>query len=235
MLFDTQFSSWFAGIAFAAIGIGALVPAAIMSIAAANLWTRNIYKEYIRKNATPQEEAKQAKLASLVVKLGAVAVIILIDPQFSIDLQLIGGVLILQTLPAVALALYTRWFHRWGLIAGWVVGIGWGLIMLYGIPNPASGKQHFGGSALPLGNLSIFGWHPFAGSQVQIYVGFVALIANLVVAVIVTVIARQMKVFNGTDDTERRGLPRRRARQGPAPHRCPLRTALRSTIVRETR
>jgi SSS family solute:Na+ symporter len=201
VLFDTQFSSWFAGIAFAAIGIGALVPAAIMSIAAANLWTRNIYKEYIRKNATPAEEAKQAKLASLVVKLGAVAVIILIDPQFSIDLQLIGGVLILQTLPAVALALYTRWFHRWGLIAGWVVGIGWGLIMLYGIPNPANGKQHFGGSALALGNMSIFGWHPFSGSQVQIYVGFVALIANLVVAAIVTVIARQMKVFNGTDDT----------------------------------
>jgi SSS family solute:Na+ symporter len=201
VLFDTQFSSWFAGIAFAAIGIGALVPAAIMSIAAANLWTRNIYKEYIRKNATPAEEAKQAKLASLVVKLGAVAVIILIDPQFSIDLQLIGGVLILQTLPAVALALYTRWFHRWGLIAGWVVGIGWGLIMLYGIPNPANGKQHFGGSALALGNMSIFGWHPFSGSQVQIYVGFVALIANLVVAAIVTVIARRMKVFNGTDDT----------------------------------
>jgi SSS family solute:Na+ symporter len=201
LLFDSQFSSWFAGIAFAAIGIGALVPAAIMSIAAANLWTRNIYKEYIRKNATPQEEAKQAKLASLVVKLGAVAVIILIDPQFSIDLQLIGGVLILQTLPAVALALYTRWFHRWGLIAGWVVGIGWGLIMLYGIPNPANGKLHFGGSALSLGNLSILGWHPFSGSLVQIYVGFVALIANLVVAAIVTVIARRMKVFNGTDDT----------------------------------
>ncbi|MEU4518370.1 monocarboxylate uptake permease MctP [Amycolatopsis sp. NPDC024027] len=202
VLFDSQFSSWFAGIAFAAIGIGALVPAAIMSIAAANLWTRNIYKEYIRKNATPQEEAKQAKLASLVVKLGAVAVIILIDPQFSIDLQLIGGVLILQTLPAVALALYTRWFHRWGLIAGWIVGIGWGLIMLYGIPNPANGKQHFGGSALSLGNLSLFGWHPFAGSAVQIYVGFVALIGNLVIAAIVTVIARRMKVFNGTDDTE---------------------------------
>ncbi|MGW4126649.1 monocarboxylate uptake permease MctP [Amycolatopsis japonica] len=202
VLFDTQFSSWFAGIAFAAIGIGALVPAAIMSIAAANLWTRNIYKEYIKKNATPGQEAKQAKLASLIVKFGAVAFILFIDPQFSIDLQLIGGVLILQTLPAVAISLYTRWFHRWGLIAGWVVGIGWGLIMLYNIPNPATGKAHFGGSALKLGDLSIFGWHPLSGSQLQIYVGFVALIANLLVAVIFTVIARQLKVFNGTDDTE---------------------------------
>ncbi|MGY6657224.1 monocarboxylate uptake permease MctP [Amycolatopsis sp. TRM77291] len=202
VLFDTQFSSWFAGIAFAAIGIGALVPAAIMSIAAANLWTRNIYKEYIKKNATPGEEAKQAKLASLIVKFGAVAFILFIDPQFSIDLQLIGGVLILQTLPAVAISLYTRWFHRWGLIAGWVVGIGWGLVMLYNIPNPATGKAHFGGSALKLGDLSIFGWHPLSGSQLQIYVGFVALIANLLIAVIFTVIARRLKVFNGTDDTE---------------------------------
>ncbi|WET79572.1 sodium:solute symporter [Amycolatopsis sp. QT-25] len=202
VLFDSQFSSWFAGIAFAAIGIGALVPAAIMSIAAANLWTRNIYKEYIKKDATPGQEAKQAKLASLIVKFGAVAFILFIDPQFSIDLQLIGGVLILQTLPAVAISLYTRWFHRWGLIAGWVVGIGWGLVMLYDIPNAATGKAHFGGSALKLGDLSIFGWHPLSGSQLQIYVGFVALLANLLIAVIFTVIARQLKVFNGTDDTE---------------------------------
>ncbi len=204
LLFDSQFANWFAGIAFAAIGIGALVPAAIMSIAAANLWTRNIYKEYIRKDATPKQEAKQAKLASLVVKLGAVLVIILIDPQFSIDLQLIGGVLILQTLPAVAIALYTRWFHKAGLIAGWIVGMGWGLIMLYGIPNPTNGKLHFGGSALAMGNLSIFGWHPFGGTAlaaVQIYPGFVALIANIVVAAVVSVIARALKWSPGNDET----------------------------------
>ncbi|WAL69941.1 sodium:solute symporter [Amycolatopsis cynarae] len=202
VLFDLNFPSWFAGIAFAAIGIGALVPAAIMSIAAANLWTRNIYKEYLKRDATPAQEAKQAKLASLVVKFGAVAFILFIDPQFSIDLQLIGGVLILQTLPAVAISLYTRWFHRWGLIAGWAVGMVWGVLMLYGIGNPNTGKAHFGGSALPLGKLSIFGWHPFPGSLVQIYPGFVALVGNLVVAVVVTVIARRFKVFNGTDDTE---------------------------------
>ena len=140
VLFDTQFNSFFAGIAFAAIGIGALVPAAIMSIAAANLWTRNIYKEYLKRDATPEQEARQAKLASLVVKFGAVLFVLAIDPQFSIDLQLIGGVIILQTLPAVAIALYTRWLHRWALIAGWVVGMGYGLYLLWLIPNPASGE-----------------------------------------------------------------------------------------------
>src|SRR6476659_742747 len=185
-LFDSQFPDWFAVIAYAAIGIGALVPAAIMSIAAANLWTRNLYKEYINREATPKQEATQAKWASMVVKFGAVAFILFIDPQFSIDLQLIGGVMILQTLPAVAIALYSRWLHSKAIIAGWVVGMGWGLYLLWTIPNPASGKAHFGGSALTLDKLSIFGWHPFGGSTLQIYVGIVALLANLIVAVVVT-------------------------------------------------
>jgi solute:Na+ symporter, SSS family len=201
MLFEGQFPSWFAGIAFAAIGIGALVPAAIMSIAAANLWTRNIYKAYLHRDATAEQECRQAKIASLVVKFGAVVFIVFIDPQYAIDLQLIGGMIILQTLPMVAIALYTRWFHIWGLVAGWVVGMGWGLVMLYGIPNPTTGKLHFGGSALALNKLEILGWHPFPDSPMQIYAGFVALIGNLVVAVLVTIVLRQMRVFNGTDET----------------------------------
>jgi SSS family solute:Na+ symporter len=200
-LFDGQFPSWFAGIAFAAIGIGALVPAAIMSIAAANLWTRNVYKEFIHKGATPRDEAKQAKRASLVVKFGALLFIVVIDPQYAIDLQLIGGVIILQTLPAVAIALYTKWLHRWALIAGWAVGLAWGMILLYQIPNPATKRAHFGGSALALDKLNILGWQPFEGSTVQVYVGFVALVANLLVAVIVTLIIRGRGVSNGTDET----------------------------------
>jgi len=201
VLFENQFNSLFAGVAFAAIGIGALVPAAIMSIAAANLWTRNIYKEYLRRDATPAQEAKQAKLASLVVKFGAILFIIGVDPQFSIDLQLIGGVIILQTLPTVAVALYTRWLHRWALVAGWVVGMGYGMYLLYLIPNPAANRLHFGGSALALDKLTLLGWHPFAGSQVQIYVGFVALVLNLLVAAILTPILRARRLPEGADAT----------------------------------
>jgi SSS family solute:Na+ symporter len=74
------------------------------------------------------------------------------------------------------------------------------MIMLYGIPNPATKRAHFGGSALALDKLSIFGWHPFSGSLVQIYVGFVALVANLLVAVIVTLVIRK-RASNGIDET----------------------------------
>src|SRR3954465_2576644 len=147
LLFDNMFPDWFAGVAFAAIGIGALVPAAIMSIAAANLWTRNIYKEYLNRDATPAQEARSSKLASLVVKAGAVIVILVLDPQFSIDLQLIGGVIILHTLPPVVIGVWPRWAHGWARLAGWAVGLVSGLYMVYDTPNPATGKAHFGGSS----------------------------------------------------------------------------------------
>ncbi|HTF06743.1 MAG TPA: sodium:solute symporter [Asanoa sp.] len=195
LLFDLHFPAWFAGVAFAAIGIGALVPAAIMSIAAANLFTRNIYKEYLKRDATPAQEASVSKIASLVVKVGAVACIVFLDPQFSIDLQLIGGVIILQTLPAVALGIYTRWFHRGGLIAGWVAGMGLGTWMLYQIPNAATGRQHFGGSAFPLEKFA------FIDSKTTVYVGLVAVAVNLAVAALVTLALRAGKVPDGGDDT----------------------------------
>src|SRR5436305_10131441 len=47
MLFKTLFPSWFAGFAFSAIAVGALVPAAVMSIGAANLFTCNVWKSYV--------------------------------------------------------------------------------------------------------------------------------------------------------------------------------------------
>ena len=133
-------------------------------------------------------------MTSLVVKVGALAFIIFLDPQFSIDLQLIGGVIILQTAPSVALGLYTRWLHRGGLIAGWVAGMALAMWMLWQIPNAATKHAHFGGSAFPL---SKFGFD----STKSIYVGFVAVLVNLLVAIVVTLILRATKVTDGGDDT----------------------------------
>ena len=190
LLFDKMFPDWFAGVAFAAIGIGALVPAAIMSIAAANLFTRNIYKEYLKRDATPAQEARVSRLVSLVVKAGAVVVILLLDPQFSIDLQLIGGVIILQTLPAVAIGLYTRALHAWALIAGWVVGMIAGLYMLYNTANAVTGKAHFGGAQYKLSNISLFG-----DTKMTIYTGAVALALNLIVAIVLSLVLRDRGRF----------------------------------------
>ena len=104
-LFLSVFPSWFVGVAFAAIAIGALVPAAVMSIAAANLFTRSIYKEYLRKDASHADEARIAKIVSLGVKLGALVIIVTLPTKYAIELQLLGGVWILQTLPAIVIGL----------------------------------------------------------------------------------------------------------------------------------
>jgi SSS family solute:Na+ symporter len=117
-----SFPSWFVGMAFAAIGIGALVPAAIMSIAAANLYSRNIHREFINKNPTDKQEARMAKWVSLIVKFGALIFILFVPTQYAIQLQLLGGIWIIQTLPAVMLGAYTRWFNSWALLLGWLVG-----------------------------------------------------------------------------------------------------------------
>jgi SSS family solute:Na+ symporter len=183
LLFDQMFPDWFTGVAFAAIGIGALVPAAIMSIAAANLFTRNIYREYIKPDATHAEEARMSRIVSLVVKAGAVAVILLLDTQFSIDLQLIGGVIIVQTLPAIVIGLYSRAAHAYGLLAGLIAGLASGLYMLYETPNLVTGKEHFGGAQYALSHFGL-------DTKVTLYTGLLALLVNLVVTFVVTAFVR---------------------------------------------
>jgi solute:Na+ symporter, SSS family len=191
-LFEDSFPSWFAGIAFAAIAIGALVPAAIMSIAAANTFTRNIYKEWLRPDATPKQEAKVSKLVSLLVKGFALVFVLLLDKQNAINFQLLGGIWILQTFPAIVLGLYTRWLHRWALVAGWAVGMGYGTWEAWLVANPRSGVTHFGGSLAQI---------PVIGE-----LGFIAVSAfalNLVVAVVGTLVLRALKAPDGADETIR--------------------------------
>jgi SSS family solute:Na+ symporter len=51
-------------------------------------------------------------------------------PQsYAIQLQLLGGIWIIQTLPAVLIGLYTRWLNPWALLIGWGVGIASGTAM----------------------------------------------------------------------------------------------------------
>src|SRR5690348_10251111 len=131
-LFEDYFPGWFTGVAFGAIAIGALVPAAIMSIAAANLFTRNIYKAYLKPEATDAQEAKVSKIVSLITKFGALLFVLFLDRQNALNFQLLGGVWILQTLPAIVFGLFTKWFHRWALLLGWAVGMIYGTVVAYG-------------------------------------------------------------------------------------------------------
>jgi solute:Na+ symporter, SSS family len=122
-LFLKIFPEWFAGFGFAAIAIGALVPSAIMSIGAAKLFTRNIWKPFFRPQISPTEETTVAKIASLVVKLGALIFIIFMPIEYAIDFQLLGGIWILQTFPSVVFGLYRAPLRGGPLFIGWAAGM----------------------------------------------------------------------------------------------------------------
>jgi SSS family solute:Na+ symporter len=178
------FPSWFVGIAFAAIGIGALVPAAIMSIAAANLFTRNIYKEFFHSDCTPVQESQMAKWVSLIVKAGALIFVLFIPLQYAIWLQLLGGIWMIQTLPSVILGLFTRWFNSWALVVGWAVGTLMGTWMFFSVTPPAP--------TYPLG---------IAGFMLPGYAALYTVIANLALAVVLTLVFNALGAGTRNDVT----------------------------------
>ena len=187
--FEDSFPSWFAGVAFAAVAIGALVPAAIMSIAAANLFTRNIYRPYFERNVSREKEASVSKITSLIVKLGALIFVLSLDRQNAINFQLLGGIWILETFPALVLGLYTRWFHRWALLIGWAVGMVFGTVAAYQQSSLAT--KHFGSSLDEV---------PFVGKLG--YIALTAFVINLLVAVVLTFVFRATNSPEGVDETE---------------------------------
>jgi SSS family solute:Na+ symporter len=190
-LFNALFPSWFAGFAFAAIAIGALVPAAVMSIGAANLFTRNFWKAYVQPDVTPAGEAKVAKIVSLVVKVGALVFILFLPTQFALDLQLLGGVWILQTFPAVVFGLFFGWFRAPALLIGWAVGMA-------------------GGSWLAFSD-GIKPVHTFVlgDGSYTLYTGLTALALNIVVAVVVQLLIKGGPLREGIGSGEAPVLSRK--------------------------
>jgi SSS family solute:Na+ symporter len=185
-----MFPSWFAGFTFAAIAIGALVPAAVMSIGAANTFTRNFWKPFVDPNLAPAKEAGLAKLVSLIVKLGALLILFVMPTQFAIDLQLLGGVWMIQIFPALIFGLYTRWFTGPALLVGWAAGTLLGTWLSWGATNwtPAS---------------NFFGWLSFNS-----YNGLTSVIVNIAVAAILSPILRGSAVDQTTEaDYQDRRVP----------------------------
>jgi SSS family solute:Na+ symporter len=179
-----SFPDWFVGVAFAAIGIGGLVPAAIMSIAASNLFTRNIYTRFFNRECKPTQETQIAKIVSLVVKIGALVFIIFLPLQYAIQLQLLGGIWISQTIPAVIVGLYTRWFNPWALLVGWAAGLIVGTWM--------AGTTGFQSATFPLQIDSL---------TVPGYAALYALALNFAVSVVLSLLFNQVRPTKGTDET----------------------------------
>jgi SSS family solute:Na+ symporter len=171
-LFLAMFPSWFVGIAFAAIGIGALVPAAIMAIACANLYARSIHREFVNPTVDPRQEARIAKWVALLVKLCALAFVLFVSTDYAVYLQLLGGIWIIQTLPAVMFGAFSRWFDAWALLAGWLIGNVAGTAMAVQAHLTPTYPLHLGSFSLPG------------------YAAFYALLLNLAISVLLTPVCR---------------------------------------------
>ena len=177
LLFLKMFPGWFAGFCLAAIAIGALVPAAIMSIAASNLFTRNLWGEFTRSRMTPAQESAMAKIVSLVVKFGALLFVLKLPVAYAIEMQLLGGIWIGQMFPSVVIGAFTRWFNSWALLAGWAVGMATGTGMVWSLGLKSSVYPiHLPGA--------------LGGATLGMYAAVPALILNLIVSVTLTLVLR---------------------------------------------
>jgi SSS family solute:Na+ symporter len=185
LLFLKMFPEWFSGFCLAAVAIGALVPAAIMSIAASNLFTRNLYGAFVRRKMLPHEESQMAKIVSLVVKFGALVFVLKLPATYAIEMQLLGGIWIAQMFPSVIIGAFSRWMHPWALLAGWAAGMASGTAMAYELGLKSS----------------VYPLHLFGGTYAM-YAAVPALALNLAVSAILTVVFRAAKVNGGTDITD---------------------------------
>ncbi len=189
LLFLKMFPEWFTGFCLAAVAIGALVPAAIMSIAASNLFTRNLYGAVLRRKMLPEEEARMAKVISLGVKFGALLFVLKLPATYAIQMQLLGGIWMTQIFPSVVIGVFTRWFHPWALIAGWAAGMASGTAMAVALGLKSS--------VYPL-HLPLF----LGGGTYAMYAAVPALVLNLAVSAGLTAVFRMAKIDAGSDVTD---------------------------------
>ncbi len=165
-LIVTVLPGWLAGICLLGIFIGGMVPAALMAIAAANLLSRNVVKEF-RPNMSAAGETRLAKWLSAALKFIALGFVFVAPLTYAIQLQLLGGIIILQLLPAIFLGLYMKRLDWKPLMLGWAAGLVSGLWLVL-IAN------HFG--ALVTSD--------FRTGIGLLYIGLIALGVNLAVSLV---------------------------------------------------
>jgi SSS family solute:Na+ symporter len=178
-----SFPAWFVGIAFGAIAIGALVPAAIMAIASANIFTRDIYKQFVSTTSAGRETLI-AKLFSIFMIIGAVVFILLIPTTYAVQLQLLGGMWIIQTFPAIALSVFTRFFNGWALLIGWAVGITTATYL----------------AALSGFQVSTYPFH-ILGFTLPSYIAFATVILNVIIAAALSIVLNAVASDKASDVT----------------------------------
>ena len=178
----TMLPSWLSGAALLGIFIGGLVPAAIMAIAAANLFARNIAKE-IKPKMTDKQETRVAQVFAVIFKFLALGFVFLIPATYAIQLQLFGGILILQVLPSFVFGMITKKLNRRALFFGLLAGVISGIYMMGAANSYATWTTTLIGTGLG-----------------PVFIGMIALAINIIIVLVGTYLANAMKITNSLSE-----------------------------------
>lgn len=183
-----SFPDWFLGFAMAGIAIGGLVPASVMAIGSGNILSRDIWGEFVHIGTDEERQARETEIGRIFAMVMIAASLIFVfglPNQYIIQFQLLGGVWVLQTFPAVALSLFWgRSFTGWSLFWGWLVGIVLGTWMVASL--------HFASTTFVV--------HIF-GLTIPMYAALASFIVNVVVAWVLAAIFKSMSVDEVKDET----------------------------------
>lgn len=186
LLLDRYFPPWLSGVALAAIVIGALVPAAIMAIGSANLIANNIFRGFDSGRA--HGDAHLSKLLTLSMSAFALCFVIFVPTAYAINFQLLGGIWMVQVLPAFALGLYTRAFNPAALFAGWLAAMTASTAMA--VATAAGGH-----------GISPNVTFVFFGQPVTAFIALYGLAINLAVCSVLSPVFALLRLGKGTDAT----------------------------------
>ncbi len=116
--------------------------------------------------------------------IGAVVFILIIPSTYAVQMQLLGGMWIIQTFPAIAFSVFTRFFNGWALLIGWAVGIV--------IATSLVALNHFTGA--------IWAFHVL-GYTLPSYIALATVLVNAVVAFVLSLVFNAVASDRARDET----------------------------------
>lgn len=155
------FPGWALGLVGGAGALACMIPAADLILSTSMLFTRNVYVRTFDQNATPEFQAKMARVLVLVIT-GTALTLAIKAPNMLVNLLLTGYSGVTQFFPMIVLGLFWKRATKIAAFCGVITGE---FLVFYLILNKMD----------PLG---IFG--------LNLNAGFVALVVNFVVFVVVS-------------------------------------------------
>lgn len=116
------FPAWFLGVIGGAGAITAMVPAAILTLSAAAMFAKNLYRPVFAPNLTDDQVARLAKIMVLVLN-GICLYFSLSSSTTLVSLLLLGYAGVTQFFPGVILGLFWKRTAMKGVFAGMITGI----------------------------------------------------------------------------------------------------------------